>query len=147
MAVLCRVKGAFGMNVVTRRYWSLLVLALCLGCGDGKTKLPTAPVTGVVMYRGKPLTVGKVVFFHPTGQAASGDLSDVGAFEMTAFQGSNQVAIVSFGPDRPNPIINGFPPTVPGESLVPRHYTEARTSGLTFDVKSEDNVAKFELKD
>lgn len=129
----------------------VLVAVSCVlglgGCSGGGNTLPTAPVKGVVTYRGEPVNVGKIVFFHPTGQAASGELNGEGEFQLEAFQGSNEIAVVSYGPDRPNPIKNGFPPTVPGESLVPRHYTESRTSGLIFEVKDGDNVAELKLQD
>lgn len=129
------------------KIFSFVCVLGLLGCSGSKDMLPTAPVEGVVTYQGKPLTVGKVVFFHHTGQAASGDLSDTGGFKMDAFQGKNTIAIVSFGPDRPNPIKNALPAIVPGESLVPRHYNEAQTSGLTFEVKDSINVVDLSLED
>ena len=134
------------LSVTCTRLLLLLVIAATIGCG-GDSGLSKAPVTGVVTYRGKPVDVGKIVFFHSTGQATSADFKKDGSFQGVAYVGPNKVAIVSFGPDRPNPNKNHFLSTLPGESLVPRRYTEPNSSSLTFEVKQKKNIAHFSLED
>lgn len=136
---------------IPRHYLLLLLLMMVvIGCGDGRVKLPTAPVAGTVSYQGKPLTKGRIIFFHPSGQAAAADLAPDGAFNLVAFQGMNQVAISCFETDQPivtnNP--HGRASLSPPKSLIPARYVEPGTSGLTFEVKpGGDNKATFVLND
>ena len=123
-----------------------LMLAVAMGCGSDKIVLPTAPVAGTVTYQGQPLSGGRIVFLHPSGQAVGGDLGADGDFKLVAFQGKNQVAVECF--EQPNSNLKGGPRTMTsGKSLTPSHYTEFGTSGLTFDVKPDENKAEFALKD
>jgi hypothetical protein len=126
----------------------LAVLMLALGCGDGRVKLPTALVAGTVTYRGKPLTTGRVLFFHTSGQAAGADLAADGSFKLDAFQGKNQVAIECVEPEPPTAQPRGRAALTPPTSLIPDRYANYSTSGLTIDVKpGETNKANFDLKD
>ena len=84
--------------MIRSHYYLPLILAVVIGCGDGRVKLPTAPVAGSVSYQGKPLTKGRIIFFHPSGQAAAADLAADGTFKLAAFQGKNQVAIECLAP-------------------------------------------------
>jgi hypothetical protein len=133
------------MNIL--RLFLPLLLILVMGCGDGRVHLPTAPAAGVVTYRGKPLSKGRIIFVHLSGQAVATDLAADGTFNLAAFQGKNQVAIECCAPDQPKPNPNSrFALAV--KSLIPVRYTEPGTSGLTLDVKSgEKNEAKFALED
>jgi hypothetical protein len=123
-----------------------LLLMVLVGCGDGRVRLPTAPVAGTVTYQGKPLGVGRVLFVHPSGQPAGADIAADGTFKLVAFQGRNQVAIQCFV--KPGTTSDTNIGLGPGESLIPIRYSEVKTSGLTFDVKPEEaNQAQFTLKD
>ena len=125
-----------------------LVLIAVTGCGDGRVKLPTAPVSGTVTYQGKPLGTGRIIFFHPSGQAAATDLAADGSFKLAAFQGQNQVAIQCFDPDQSKGQAKGRDRMSLPKSLIPDRYVNYSTSGLTLDVKpGEDNKAEFILKD
>jgi hypothetical protein len=125
-----------------------LVLMAALGCGDGRVKLPSAPVTGMVSYQGKPLGMGRVIFLHPSGQAAAASLSAKGTFELVAFQGKNQVAIQCCESAQSASSAETGAVGWPVKSLIPRRYAEFATSGLTFDVEhGENNKAEFTLKD
>ena len=126
----------------------LLLMITAIGCSGGGVSLPTAPVVGTVTYRGKPLNAGRIIFFHPSGQAVGANIAADGSFRLAAFQGKNQVAVELFGPRRPNPIPDGRPRMLPGPSLIPDRYTDSRTSGLTLNVKpGENSRAEFTLKD
>lgn len=128
------------------RRFLLPLLMVALGCGDGRVKLPTASVAGAVTYQGKPLGLGRVIFLHPSGQAAAASLAANGTFQMVAFQGKNQVAIQCYESatlDSGSGAGAGWPV----KSLIPTRYGEFAASGLTFDVKpGENNKAEFVLK-
>jgi hypothetical protein len=129
---------------ILRRSWILILLA-AVGCGDGRVKLPTSPVSGTVTYQGKPLPGGRVLFQHSSGQAAAIDIAADGSFKLPAFQGKNQVAVYCYQCEG---TIVGVPPRKPVKNLIPSRYNEVANSGLTLDVKSgEDNRAQFTLKD
>jgi hypothetical protein len=136
------------------RLFLLLVLMITLGCGDGRMKLPTAPVEGTVTYRGKPLGAGRVIFVHDSGQAVATDLAAGGSFKLTAFQGKNRVAVQCFWVKQDAPsMLKGSPGKgpagkSPAATSVPERYTEHTTSGLMFEVKPDANgKAEFALKD
>jgi hypothetical protein len=135
------------MTMGILRFIAVMLIVAATGCGDGKVKLPTATVEGTVTYRGKPLGTGKILFFHESGQAGATDIAADGTFKLIAFQGKNEVAVECFDPEKPNPNSAGRPSKSPGKSLIPRHYAEAGTSGLTLDVKPGENKATFPLKD
>lgn len=121
-----------------------LILLVTIGCGGQSGAMPKATVTGTVTYQGKPLSAGRVVFFHPSGQAVGGDLGANGAFKLVAFQGKNQVAVECF--EQPNPDLKGGPRSMMArKSLIPGRYAEFSTSGLTFEVKPGENKSQFSL--
>jgi hypothetical protein len=132
---------------IVRLCWFLMFLVV-MGCGDGRVRLPTAAVSGTVTYQGKPLAGGRILFQHPSGQAAAVDIAADGSFKLLAFQGRNQVSVCCYQCDDAPGVILGVPPNKPVKSLIPARYTEAANSGLTLDVKpGEDNEAEFTLKD
>jgi hypothetical protein len=127
----------------------LLSLAVAaVGCRDRGVGLPTAPVSGKVMYRGKPLAFGRVIFFPPSGHAAGVQLAPDGAFTLTAYQGNNQVAVECLDADRPGSTKPRGRSMDENQSLIPERYMNYSTSGLTFDVKPGENAnAELNLKD
>jgi hypothetical protein len=130
------------------RCFLLLWLIAVVGCHGGGVALPTAPVAGTVTYRGKPLNAGRIIFFHPSGQAVGANIAANGSVRVAAFQGKNQVAVELFAPGRPNPNPDGRPRMLPGASLIPDHYANPKTSDLTLDVKPcENSRAEFTLID
>jgi hypothetical protein len=135
------------------RVLCLPILLAALGCGDGRVKLPTAPVAGTVTLRGKPLGTGRVIFVHDSGQAAAADLAPDGSFKLTAFQGNNRVAVQCFWVKQDAPSVLKGPSAKgvakpPAVTSVPERYTEHTTSGLTFVVKPDKNdKAAFVLTD
>jgi hypothetical protein len=131
------------------RHSPLLVLGVVvLGCGNSRGLPPTAPVSGTVTYKGKPLEMGRVIFFHPSGHGASAELGPSGTFKLIAYQGKNNVAVECFECDRPGSkkIRSRFMDE--NVSLIPNRYLNYSTSGLTFEVKpGTDNKADFALTD
>lgn len=131
------------------RTFSILLFLVAIGCGDGRVRLPTAAVSGSVTYQGKPLPGGRLLFQHPSGQAAAADIAADGSFKLLAFQGTNRVAVFCFRClSDPSGPIYGVPPREPVKSLIPDRYADAANSGVSFDVKSGDeNQAQFTLTD
>jgi hypothetical protein len=138
------------MPTPLRVFHYLLVLLLAsgaTGCKRHGIDLPTAPVSGKIVYQGKPLGFGRVIFFHPSGHAAGAELSPDGTFKLTAYQGSNAVAVECLDVDRPG---SGKVRLRTGgdKSLIPDRYANYSISGLTLDVKpGEKNNVEFTLKD
>jgi hypothetical protein len=138
------------MNLMkTWRCCGLLILAvLVFGCRDRGIGLATAPVSGRVTYQGKPLGFGKVLFFHPSGHAASADIAADGSFTLTAYQGNNHVSVECYEADRPGSTKTRERMMADNKILIPARYLSYGTSGLTFEVKPGENVkAEFALKD
>ncbi|WP_339734654.1 hypothetical protein [uncultured Gimesia sp.] len=140
-------------------YLSLLFVAglLSTGCGGGPADTPPlARVKGTVTLDGKPLTSGSVQFTPDknrgtTGRMALGNINEDGTFELMTIRagdgaqvGYHLVAIecyesAAFDPNQP---VNQTP-----KSLIPKRYTDPKTSKLTAEVKSgEDNSFAFDLK-
>jgi hypothetical protein len=130
-----------------RCFLTSLVAVALFGCRHSGIDLPTAPVSGKVTYRGKPLGMGRIMFFHPSGHAAGAELAADGTFQLTSYQGQNQVAVECLETDLPGSTkVRSRMGT--DKSLIPDRYANYSTSGLTFDVKPGSNEkADVNLKD
>ena len=133
-----------------------LVAALWLiagGCGGDR--LSTAPVEGKVLYRGEPLEFGSVLFQPEAGPPATGTIGADGSFELSTYSngdgaviGKHRVSISCFesqGPNAPPPDPDREPGR--GKPLVPRKYLRPETSGLTVEVKQDNEPFEFKLTD
>ena len=128
----------------------LCLLAVSLGCSSGG-EFPTAPVKGKVTYKGKEVPNGTVMFVPDKGPAATGEIGKDGTYTLATYgkddgavMGRHKVTITALeamGDQLPE----ARSPT-PG-SILPDKYLNQDTSGLTFEVKSGDNVANFEIGD
>jgi len=130
------------------------------GCGQVKETIPDlVPVSGKVMYQGKPLADAIVTFFSAEGEEEPTELNNIyrpsgktnaqGEYELAwgehpgAPPGNYRVCISAThlvpDPNDPAEQIN--------ESLIPTEYNGAKTSGLKADVKEEggDNF-NFDLQ-
>ena len=125
----------------------LIAVSLLLGCRDRGIPLPTSPVSGKVLYNGKPLGFGRIAFFHHSGHAKSADIAQDGSFSLVAYQGKNAISVECFDTDRPGSAKPRSFILGENKSLIPDRYMSYGTSGLTFEVKSTDNKAEFVLKD
>jgi hypothetical protein len=111
----------------------------CFGTSDGPR---TAPVRGTVTMNGKPMA-GVGVTFFPTGHGpmATGNTNEKGEFVLMTNEPGDGASIGTHRVTLGN-AEEGRAPAVP----VPDRYGMPDTSGLTADVKEdEDNVFSFEL--
>lgn len=133
------------------------IVLLAAGCQD--SHLPkTAPVSGVVTFRGKPLANAEVVFF-PEGDArsASGRTDANGRYELMTFSiddgaipGKYRITVVARGPARPVAPGegSGMPGEMsPGELITPAKYAAPETSELTHEVVSGRNEVNLTLEE
>jgi hypothetical protein len=126
---------------------------LLVGCGPRfNTKPPPKvyPVRGkVLLANGQPLRVG-VVTFHPKqaplGAEASGELDKEGSFQLTtmvkddgALPGSYTVSVSPYS-------MKSGHATATQPTLIPPKYAAPETSGLTAEVKAQDNQFTFHIK-
>jgi hypothetical protein len=123
----------------------LLIAAAAGGCNRGPKM---APVTGKVLYNGRPLEFGTVTFQPPSGQPAQSDIQSDGTFTLSTYRlndgavvGTHKVRITCYESQRPGA------PKVPGEQtlgklLIPQKYTLFDRSGFTADVR-EDRKEPF----
>ena len=118
-----------------------------IGCGRPAYQLETASVRGKVTLDGRPLPSGYVVVPTARGRMASGEIQSDGTFVLSTYEQGDGAQVGT------HPVVvNEVPPDefadVPEERRVriPTRYTSAGTSGLTVDVKSdEDNFLELKL--
>jgi hypothetical protein len=131
---------------------TLLVLA-CLVCLAGCNQHPpTAPVKGVVTYRGKPLTHGSIMFQPDAGPPGRSVIGPDGTFELWTFEpgdgallGRHRVRVVSFDESEKGDAMQEE--TTTGGSLIPPWYGYIQSSGLEYEVveKGEGEWNTFEI--
>lgn len=135
------------------KYLLMLGMLLFGSAGCGSSKPATAPVTGKVIYNGKPVPFGQV-FFHPNaGTQGRGTIQPDGTFTLTTYEdkdgaqvGTHKIRITSFEVQDPN----GDPQRFAGgngKSLIPEKYTSLTTTELTEEVKAGPNTFEFVLED
>jgi hypothetical protein len=120
------------------------------GCGGDR--VPLAEVEGKVLYRGKPLAFGRVLFQPASGPVAVAKIQADGTFRVATYEhgqgaiiGKNRVQIRCYQSDAP-----GAAEPVEGTKdklLIPRKYTDVATSGLAVEVKEDNPPVLFELVD
>jgi hypothetical protein len=154
--------------MLSHRFWPFLalLLAAAAGCSSGDTwteKRPkVVPVTGTVLYNGKPLANATVTFTNSSaGRSAFANTDANGNFTLTTFNpgdgavpGHQQVAIrktetlPTKAPATDASESLNLPPTPDERWLIPKHYGKVETSGLTAEVSdSGKNAIVLELKD
>lgn len=125
----------------------VLVGALLLGlpaCNGGSR---TYPVKGTLIYNGKPVPKGTVLFTPVSGgPTATGQINEDGTYRLTtykpgdgAFIGEYRVVVIAMeGP------LQGEPPIAP-PPLIPDKYSSLALSDLKANVHEGDNVCDFTL--
>ncbi len=128
------------------------VLVSLVGCGDSGPQM--APVTGQVLFKGKPLSFGGVMFQSSSGQPSRGVIDSEGKFYLTtvsdgdgAVVGANKVRITCYEGQNPESQKDTSAEVSLGKLLIPRRYTQFSTSNLTVEVKPDQNEPLvFELE-
>lgn len=133
----------------------LAVVLVAVGCDGGPKR---APVSGAVKLDGKPLTTGTVLFVPQAGGPyAKGTIGPDGSYELQtddgkdgAVLGSYFVGVMAFeekGRYRPNygETDIGRGAAQDSGQLVPAHYMDPTTSGITYEVKPGSNQFAIEL--
>lgn len=120
----------------------LVLLASTCGCDHGPTM---APVTGKVLYNGKPLQFGSVAFQPPQGQPAEADIQPDGTFVLSTYRlrdgavvGRHKVRVACYESQRPNAQQAAGEQKL-GRLLIPVKYTLFDQSGLTAEVRESGN--------
>lgn len=144
---MCESSVAFDLGRLARGCSAVLaavsVLLLLTGLpGCGRTDRELAPITGKVLYNGKPLEFGAVMIEHEYGQPATAAIQPDGTFTMAtrgegegAVVGKRRVRIACYEAQGPGgPIDDTL-----GASLIPAKYTSFETSGLAVDIKPGGN--------
>lgn len=130
----------------------IILVAISGEMGCKKQQLHTiVPVSGTVMYNGKPLQFGTIMFQPEAGQFATGTIQADGTFQMKipgegngAAVGKNSVCISCLENDNPE-VMNKFKSSsqasefYPGKSLIPLKYRSCDTSGITVEVLPDGN--------
>lgn len=130
------------------------VLMVCC-CGCGSPAPPSlAPVHGKVLFHGRPLTTGTIVFAADpqrgtNGPLAHGDIQTDGSYTLRSGDSAGAVVgwhrvtvvaveLVAAGPGQPGPV---------ARQLVPSRYGDPNLSGLGCEVRAgTDNGINFNLE-
>ena len=146
-------------------------MILVAGCGGGTSAppAPVFPVSGVVTYKGKPLSGADITFTSDTAnRSAFGRTDDEGRYRLTTFssndgavEGKQSVIIAKYAataPAVPEPAVEseeyippGYGPEEKKEETkpeIPEKYGSPETSGLIAVVNAPGpNEINFELTD
>lgn len=140
----------------------VLVVGLASGCGGGGTgEKKTFPVSGKVMFDGKPMVGGGSISFVPMAKkdarSAGGAINDDGTYSvMTYKEGDgavpgeyrvviNQVTVKepeNKGDESPLPAVTA---SVAPNDVIPAIYSQ-ENSPLTIKVEEKENKVDFDLK-
>ncbi len=128
----------------TRLPCLLLVAVVLSGCGHTGPK--RYPISGHVTYKNKPVTIGIVTFVPEHGHVAVGTIGTDGSYALQAAAGTYRVAVKAVPPPPPGKDYMREEGYEPPQSLIPVKYSRLTTSGLTVEVKANDNVIDLELQ-
>jgi len=144
-------------QTIARHAGTPLALALVLLAGCSDAKMATYPVEGTVTLDGQPVAGGSVLFRPAQGPIATGKVDEQGRFQLRTYgeadgavAGRHAVRLVP--PDKKFDVApDELEFITDGESLrqpppFPAKYLAFETSGLTADVKEDDNRFDFELQ-
>jgi len=143
----------------------ILVFSILIpACSGGPV---IAPVKGKISFLGKSIDTGVIMFHSETGPAAVGNIQKDGTYVLTTLRkndgavvGNHTVTIqatrVGAGTmEEPKSLEEEIKQSratkilVPGKvtSLVPEKYATTVTSTLKVEVKNQENILDFDLKD
>jgi hypothetical protein len=134
-----------------RRIVPALIVGLWALAGCSRGGRPVARVSGVITYAGKPVPNGTVVFMPvESGPPAYGNIGPDGRYTLSTYSPGDGAAV-----GRHAVMITALEQLTPAEAnnpnrmpkpLIPRKFTDIKTSGLTADVADCDNLIDFQLK-
>ena len=131
-------------SLCPRRWaWYLLfvVVSMAAGCGT-----PRGEVSGVVKYKGKPLSAGTVAFFDKDNRPVTSQITAEGIYHMykvpvglARITVSTPAAVDNSRSQMPKGMkvpegMPGIPPQFQGVA-IPDRYNDAEKSGLTLEVQ------------
>jgi len=150
--------------------FAALVLCTVVGCGH---EPPTAVVTGTVTFKGEPLPMATIMFFHDKDIVGNGPIRD-GAYRLERVPtGPVGIAIVSIESSKSRTIPTGMPAhrqrmyekaqelgyassepakksdgkqDTPKSVRIPTKYNSAQNSGLTLNVVAGQQNHDIELQ-
>lgn len=125
------------------------LLASVIGCSGNSGYPDTAPVRGVLIYKGKPLPDANVSFIPLLGRPASATTNANGEFELTTFtEGDGAI------PGEHQVIVEKLEQTTSQDlyaqtkSAIPKKYAELRTTPLKLAIPPEGDLQlRIELTD
>ena len=147
------------------RFLSLLVITSLCGCGSSDT-LTLAPVTGTVLFKGKPLSGATVTMMSEKGQMANGFTDTEGKFRMTTggrpgvpvglakvgiSKMAGNAATVDIKKVKPEDMMNmqkaggGVAKDLAPKSEIPSKYAKPEESKLTAAVDKDGKKNVFEF--
>jgi hypothetical protein len=158
-----RDKPGGSLSMVLRLFVVSFLSSSLLGCG-GSDHLALAPVTGKVTLDGKPVSEGTILFRPDMGRAGRGKIENGAIVEASTYGindgivlGTHKIAIQPI-PDIPPPApsrVQGIDTPTPAYMLnlrpasakvaIPAKYQDVDQSGLTFEIKDDDNELNIEL--
>jgi hypothetical protein len=145
----------------------MLVAMVPIACSSDSSKPKLGKVSGTVMYNGKPLTAGEVVFTPlsgkggESGQVAAGHIQADGSYSLTTFDtddgailGQHAVTVIL----REGTSDASFKSKVTKEgtgriryilpkSVVPEKYSKVDSTPFRYTVEASGNTINLELKD
>jgi hypothetical protein len=136
---------------------------LVVGCGPSQR---LGNVSGTVTYQGEPIKNGAIVFEVPGARPATGKIVDGQITEVTTFEKGDGVPVgmanisvtatdapegsAAPGPNSTDPGTQTDMSNYMGmgaESIIPPHYNDPASSGLSWDIKAGDNTLTLDLKE
>lgn len=145
-----RATDACPQRQLSRNAWLRLAVAFVaiVMVGPACKRTPrVVPVSGMVLYNGKPLPFGSIQFQPDKGQSAMGEIQGDGSFKLSSYAlydgavpGSHLVSVSCYEGQR-----GGAAGTSLGKLLIPLKYTRLGSSGLTAEVKDAPGQT-FEFK-
>jgi hypothetical protein len=132
----------------------ILINLIISGCSSDDRDL--APVSGTVLFNGKPLPNAGIIFTpdEDNTRVGIGSTDKDGKYRLTSFQindgakiGKHSVTIRAYEiPDGPPKAADDIT-NVRGKMLTPFKYAKPETSGLTAEVARKNNVIDFQISE
>ena len=133
----------------------LLAAAWLAGCDEKQQAPETVPVSGVVRFKGAPLTKGTVTLqplndgSGTSQRPAIGEINSSGAFTLStyaagdgALPGNYHVLVTSY---RNDPTVEEYAQGIKRESLIPERYSNALTSGKTQEIPENGGSVQLDI--